>query len=307
MLLNPLTTLAAGRCRCSSSLLVVESSSSSGDLPVALRVVVVGVDDDLAGERLDRHVAVGPQRDGHHHQVARLGRLGRRRGSGPRPQLVDQFLEGLRPARVAQHHVVPGGDGQPGHGAADMSAADQSNCCHISPAPSACRPLSSRGRERSDVTGRTVVRKTAIRAPNIARAARAPAPGLDSRRKLGGPRRPARRRGPRGRAAPSAGPHRLATPARTACSTRCTDHRLRGCGSHPAHAGERGGNARSGRSTPAAGGGSPNPPEEAVVQLWSYAHPQVPIPTSPPARATDPWSVRPLPTLGKGRFPHGKR
>src|SRR6266508_6362262 len=47
-----------------------------------------------------------------------------------RPQLLHQVLEGLWPARVAQHHVVPGGDGQPRHGAAQVSAADEADRRH---------------------------------------------------------------------------------------------------------------------------------------------------------------------------------
>jgi len=41
-----------------------------GDAPVAVRVVVVGVDDDLLAQRPDRHVAVGLERDRHDDDVA---------------------------------------------------------------------------------------------------------------------------------------------------------------------------------------------------------------------------------------------
>jgi hypothetical protein len=47
-----------------------------------------------------------------------------------RPKLLHQILEGLQPARVTQHHVVPGRDGQPRYRAADASAADEANRRH---------------------------------------------------------------------------------------------------------------------------------------------------------------------------------
>ena len=102
-----------------------------GEAPVTLGVVVVGVDDHLAAQRLDRHLTVGLQRHRHDDDVARAGRLGRRCRPGVRSELLHQFGEGLRAATVAEHHVVAGVHRQPRHGAADVSTADESDGCHV--------------------------------------------------------------------------------------------------------------------------------------------------------------------------------
>src|ERR1035438_2234028 len=39
-------------------------------------------------------------------------------------------------ARVAEHHLVPGRDGEPRDGTADLSASDESHSCHILSVPS---------------------------------------------------------------------------------------------------------------------------------------------------------------------------
>ena len=57
-----------------------------GDVAVALGVVVVGVDHDLAAQRLDRDLAVALQRDRHHDDVPRLRSLLRGGGPGVRPR-----------------------------------------------------------------------------------------------------------------------------------------------------------------------------------------------------------------------------
>ena len=75
MWLNAFTTFDVGRCACSSSAVVVDSLSSSGDVPVALRIVVVRVDDDLARQRLHRNVAVVLQRHGDDDEVSGRRRL----------------------------------------------------------------------------------------------------------------------------------------------------------------------------------------------------------------------------------------
>ena len=94
MLLNAFTTCDSGRCACSSSLLVVDSSSSSAICPSRCGVVVVRVDDDLAAQRLDRHLAVGLQRHRHHHEVAGRGGLGRGGRSRARSELVHEVGRG---------------------------------------------------------------------------------------------------------------------------------------------------------------------------------------------------------------------
>ena len=98
-----------------------------GNVAVPLRVVVVGVDHDLPRERRDRHVPIVPERHGHHHEVAGLRRIHGRRGARLRPELGDERGQRFRPARVADHHVVAAGDGQPRNLAADVSGADESD------------------------------------------------------------------------------------------------------------------------------------------------------------------------------------
>ena len=88
------------------------------DLPVALRVVVGGIDDYPAGQRPGGHAAVGLQRDRDHDDVTGGGRL------------ADEVLQRRRAARVAHHDRMPGRHAEPGYRAADASAADKSHCCH---------------------------------------------------------------------------------------------------------------------------------------------------------------------------------
>ena len=125
MLLKPLTTCDCGRCAWSSSELVVEPSSSASIRPSRSGVVVHRVDDDLARELVDGDVAVGLERDRHDDEVTGCGRLLRRRGPGVRPQLGDEVREGLGTPAVAEHDVVSGRDREPGDGAADVAAADE--------------------------------------------------------------------------------------------------------------------------------------------------------------------------------------
>lgn len=97
-----------------------------GEVPVALPVVVVGVDDHLTGQRLDRYLAVAAERDRHHHQVG-YGTGFRRGGrTGVRAERFDETGQGLGSAGVAQHRAVAGVDRQPGQRAADVPAADES-------------------------------------------------------------------------------------------------------------------------------------------------------------------------------------
>ncbi len=100
------------------------------DVPVALGIVVTGVEDRLAGQRLDRDVAEGLHRDADQHEVAGLAGLLGGRGAGQRAQLGDQLLERLGAPGVAQHHLVPRGHAQPGYRAADQPAADNAHSCH---------------------------------------------------------------------------------------------------------------------------------------------------------------------------------
>ena len=97
-----------------------------GDPAVALRVVVHGVDDDLAAQRVGRDGLVGAQRDRHDDDITCLCGLPRGGGASVWPELGDEVGQRLRPAAVTQHHVVPGSHRQPSHGAADVPAADES-------------------------------------------------------------------------------------------------------------------------------------------------------------------------------------
>src|SRR5581483_12200628 len=97
------------------------------DVPVTLRVVVVGVDHDLAGQRLGRHGAVGLERDAHHHDVPGLRGFGRGCRAGSWPEFGGEVAESLRPPGVAEYDVVTGVDGQAGDGASDVAAADESD------------------------------------------------------------------------------------------------------------------------------------------------------------------------------------
>jgi len=63
-------------------------------VPVALGIVVVGVDDDLASQRLDGNAFVGLQRDRAHQDVTRLGGLLAGPGGRERPQFVGQAAPG---------------------------------------------------------------------------------------------------------------------------------------------------------------------------------------------------------------------
>jgi hypothetical protein len=52
-------------------------------------------------------------------------------GIRPWPQILNKVREGLRPARLAQHHVVSGRYGQPRHSAADIPAANEADGRHV--------------------------------------------------------------------------------------------------------------------------------------------------------------------------------
>src|SRR5215218_4566438 len=67
------------------------------------------------------------------------------------PKLLHQLGEGLRPARVPQHHVVGGGGGQPGHSAAEVATADEADRRHALATP-------ARDRHSGTPLGRPVLR-----------------------------------------------------------------------------------------------------------------------------------------------------
>ena len=85
-----------------------------GDLTVPPGVVVVRVDDDLAGQRFDRHRADRAQRDRHDGDLGGRRHLGGGRGARVRPELGDEVRERLGAARVADDDVVAVRDGEAG-------------------------------------------------------------------------------------------------------------------------------------------------------------------------------------------------
>ena len=101
-----------------------------GDVAVTLRVVVVGVDDDLARERLDRHRPVVLQRNRDDDDVAGLRGVDGACRARLRPELGDERGERLRPARIADHDVVAVCHRQSRDLAADVPGADESDGSH---------------------------------------------------------------------------------------------------------------------------------------------------------------------------------
>ena len=110
----PLQPRAAGQC----------PALELGDLVVPLRVVIPGVEHGPAGQRTGRKVGAGVQRDADHHQVLRGRRFLAGRRAGQRAELLDEVLQRLRAAGVAEYYLVAGGHAEPGHGTADHAAAD---------------------------------------------------------------------------------------------------------------------------------------------------------------------------------------
>ena len=100
------------------------------DVPVSLREVVDRGDDDLPGQRPDRHVSDGRERDGGDGEVARGGRLGGGGRPGPRPELGDQPSDRLRPLGVAEHDVIAVRNRRPGQVAAHVPAAEDPDGSH---------------------------------------------------------------------------------------------------------------------------------------------------------------------------------
>src|SRR6476659_3483061 len=94
------------------------------EVPVALWVVVVRIDDDLAGETVARKLAVAAERHRDHNHVARTSGVRCRRRLRLPAELGGELRERLRAPRVAEHHLVPGADEVPGERAADVPRTD---------------------------------------------------------------------------------------------------------------------------------------------------------------------------------------
>src|ERR1039457_3451985 len=100
------------------------------NLPIALRVVIVCVDDYLAGQRLDGNAADVLEWDSHHDDFAILRRLDRRCCAGPGAELVYERRERLGVPRIADHHGVAVRHREARDLASDAARADESNRHH---------------------------------------------------------------------------------------------------------------------------------------------------------------------------------
>jgi hypothetical protein len=127
--LKDFTTRASGRWRCSSSLDVTDLA----DVPVALGVVVVGIDDDLAGRALHRNVCIGSERHGHDQHLAAERRICGRRGGRRRAELADELGKRLRPTGIRDDDVVTGAREQSRERAADVTRGDDADPRHVGP------------------------------------------------------------------------------------------------------------------------------------------------------------------------------
>lgn len=121
-----------------------------GELAVALRVVVVGVQHDLAGEGLGRQLAVAAEGDRQQQQVAEAGGL--LHAADPAAQGDHGAGQCVRATGVAEHHLVAVLHAQFCQGAADEARPDDSDTHRLSPvvhsrwgAAGACQPTRKPG------------------------------------------------------------------------------------------------------------------------------------------------------------------
>src|ERR1700694_2601430 len=98
-----------------------------GHVAVAGWVVVTGVNDNLARQRLHGNLRHGPERDRHDDQIA--GRRGLVRGgsSSFRAKGRDQWGQRFGSPGVAHHDVVASGDNLPGENLPNIAATDEAN------------------------------------------------------------------------------------------------------------------------------------------------------------------------------------
>src|SRR5262252_10950299 len=100
------------------------------DVAVALRIIVVGIDDHLAGQGRDRYLSVVLQRHADDDNVACGGGLIGRSGASPWTELLYQIRQRVGSARVADHDIVSVRHGEPRNLTADVARSDQSDRCH---------------------------------------------------------------------------------------------------------------------------------------------------------------------------------
>src|SRR5262249_34903459 len=101
-----------------------------GDLSVALRVVVVGVDDDLVADGICGHAAIALERYGDDDDVPLPRRVFGGAGSSAGAEVGDEVPEGVGATRVADHDVVAVGQCRTRHAATDVARADDPECRH---------------------------------------------------------------------------------------------------------------------------------------------------------------------------------
>src|SRR5262245_59930458 len=99
-------------------------------MSVALRVVVAGIDDDLAGQRGGRNKTVVLQRDCDDDDVSGLRSLGRSCWSCFGASLFNERCQSLGATRVADHNVVIRGHRDARQLTSDITGANQSNSLH---------------------------------------------------------------------------------------------------------------------------------------------------------------------------------
>jgi hypothetical protein len=101
-----------------------------GNLTVALWIVVVRVDDNLARQRLDRHRPVRFEWHTDHDNVAGFRRFLDSGGARVRSELANQFGKAVRVPRVAQDDTVTVRHSETRELAADVASADEANDGH---------------------------------------------------------------------------------------------------------------------------------------------------------------------------------
>src|SRR5215475_6362418 len=102
-----------------------------GKVTVAVRIVIIGIDDDLAGERRDRYLTVVLQRYRYDNDICCLSRLVGSCCSRLWSKLFDERRQSLRTSRVAEYNIVTMGHSQSCKLASYVPGTDQSDGFHI--------------------------------------------------------------------------------------------------------------------------------------------------------------------------------